>query len=46
MNRRVPFAMLLCRTLLLALAACSKLAPPPEPVRAVRTTTVTAPSRR
>ncbi len=37
MNPRLPFALLLSASLLAMLAACSKTAPPPEPVRAVKT---------
>ncbi|MCE9661239.1 MAG: efflux RND transporter periplasmic adaptor subunit [Burkholderiales bacterium] len=37
MNPRFPSAVLLSSSLLLGLAACSKSAPPPEPVRAVKT---------
>jgi len=40
MNPRVPHAVLLSSALLVALVACSKPAPPPEPVRAVKTVVI------
>ncbi|MDO9073508.1 MAG: efflux RND transporter periplasmic adaptor subunit [Rubrivivax sp.] len=43
LSRRALFAALVCAAAL-ALAACSRPAPPPEPIRAVRTLTVSADS--
>ena len=40
MNRRLPPVALLSTSLLLLLGACSKSAPPPEPVRAVKTVVI------
>ena len=40
MNRRLPSVALLSASFLLLLGACSKSAPPPEPVRAVKTVVI------